>query len=996
VSRLRPVHAIAVTAIAVATAARPPSALALDPARAITQYVHDTWQAPRSLPQNSVSAIVQTRDGYLWLGTVAGLVRFDGVRSVVFDKANTPALANHRVTSLMEDRDGRLWIGTMQGLARRDGERMVLFTTKEGLPHDIVTALYEDRVGRILVGTRGGGIVRFKDDRFVRESGFEATAGLRVKAILEDPSGTLWVGTETGLVRIKDGQATVLTKKDGLAHDRILSLAGDGKGALWIGTEGGGLIQSKEGRFEAITTKQGLSNDNVWSLGFDHQGSLWIGTDGGGLDRLASGRLSSFTTRQGLGSDFVWAIREDREGSLWVGTNGGGLSRFKDGPIAAFGTREGLSSDFVRAVYRTHDGALWIGTYGSGVNRIAEGRITQLTTRDGLSNDSVVSLLESRDGSLWIGTRYGLNRLKDGRITVTTQKDGLSNDFIYALHEDAEGALWIGTNGGGLDRLKDGKITSLTTRQGLTSDVVTTLLGARDGSLWMGTYGGGAMRLQSGALTGLATKDGLSSNSVIAMREDDDGTLWIATAGGGLNRVRDGRVSAVTTRQGLLDDDVLGLLPDSADHFWLAGVRGLSRVDRREVEDVLDGRRPALRSVGYGVADGMRNAEGNGGSPAAWRDTDGRLWFATMGGAVVVDPTHLSPNAMAPPVAIEEALADESRLSGDGGWRLPPGTRRLELHYTALSLRDPSRVAFKFRLDGFDRDWIDAGQRRVAYYTNLAHGDYRFRVIAANEDGVWNESGASLAFTVEPRLVERGWFRVLALLVFGVSLVGLDRLRARRARVRERELVALVDERTARLRLANEELERLATLDGLTRIANRRAFDEALPRVWADHRRRGAPLAIVLCDIDHFKRYNDRHGHPAGDEALITVAAALAGVTRRASDLVARYGGEEIVFLLPDTDAEGARQVATAALDAVRTLKLPHGDPEAAPFVTVSLGLAATVPSPDSAPADLVASADRALYRAKAAGRDRVDVETEGDRHHADSRTRPGPSSSAL
>ena len=459
------------------------------------------------------------------------------------------------------------------------------------------------------------------------------------------------------------------------------------------------------------------------------------------------------------------------------------------------------------------------------------------------------------------------------------------------------------------------------------------------------------------------------------MREDDDGTLWLATSGGGLNRVLAGRVSAVTTRHGLLDDDVIGVLADSRGRFWLSGVRGLSRVDRHEVEDVLDGRRRMVQPVGYGVADGMRNAEGNGGSPATWSDADGRLWFATMGGAVSVDPSHLEGNHVAPPVAIEEAVADEVRLPGGGEWRLPPGTRRLEMHYTALSLRDPSRVRFKYRLDGFDGDWVDAGPRRVAYYTNLAHGPYRFRVIAANEDGLWNEEGAGVSFAVEARPYERAWFRALAVVLFGASLVAADRLRALRARRRERELVALVDERTASLRAANQELERMAALDGLTRLANRRAFDEALPRAWADHRRRGTSVAVVLCDIDHFKRYNDRHGHPAGDQALIKVAAALAGVTRRGSDLVARYGGEEMVFLLPDTDAEGARRVATEALDAVRALALPHGDPEAGPVVTVSFGVAAAVPDASSGPDELVSRADRALYRAKAAGRNRVEVD---------------------
>jgi diguanylate cyclase (GGDEF)-like protein len=945
---------------------------ALDPDRALTQYQHDVWQAAQGVPQ-SVAAVVQTKDGYLWLGTTVGLVRFDGVRSVVFDSRNTEAFVRNHVTALLEDRQGRLWIATFGGgLLRKDDNGFVRYAAKEGLPHDIVTALFEDSAGRLWVGTRGGGLVRLEGERFVRAPGTEPLASSRVRALAEDRDGVLWIGTETGLARLEGDALEVLTKRNGLSHDRILALLAGRDRTLWIGTEGGGLDRLRDGALTAVTTAQGLTSDNVWCLAEDRDGNVWIGTDGGGLDRLAKGTVAAFTAREGLGSPFVWALHEDREGSLWIGTNGAGLNRLRDGRAVTLTTREGLTSDFVRAIRETRDGSLWIGTYGGGLDRVADGRVQAVTTRDGLSNDSVVSLLEDRAGALWVGTRAGLNRLVNGRPVAFAGQKELARDFVYAILEDREGSLWIATNGSGVKRLRDGRITALTTQDGLGSDVVTALAEGRDGSLWIGTYGGGLDRLQEGRLTSYTTRDGLTSNSVLALVEDEDGALWIATNGGGLDRLADGRITAVTSKQGLYDDELVSMAADGAGRLWMGSIRGIFRVAAAELREAAEGKRPRVAAAAYGTADGIKNPECNGGSPSVWKDRRGTLWFSTMSGAVAIDAARLRTNAVAPPVALEEVLVDGRAAGSPGTLRLPPGTQRVELRYAGLSLVDPGQVRFKYRMAGFEPDWVDAGPQRSATYTNLPPGDYAFHVIASNNDGVWNEQGAARAVSVEPRLHERPWCRAAALIALAGVLYGAYRIRVVRLKTRQVELIALVRERTRELLRANEELDRLARIDPLTLIANRRVFDESLRKAWADHRRRRAPLALLLCDIDHFKAYNDHYGHTAGDEALRAVAQALQGVVRRETDFAARYGGEEFALLLYDTGPEGAFRVAAAALGAVRSLDIAHHASAVAPCVTLSIGALSVVPAEDDDAAPLVAGADRALYQAKADGRNRV------------------------
>ncbi len=810
----------------VAAAAGP--ALALDPGKRVTQYRLDVWRTRDGLPQSSVESMLQTRDGFLWFGTQEGLARYDGVSFTVFDKRSSAAVRHNRILCLAEDRegavwfgtegggltrlahgettaigvaeglprfvralavggDGALWIGTDDGLFRRDGAGapgLRRFGVADGLTDERIAALRVARDGTLWVGTRRG-VTRLRGDRFGADGLPPELAVSPAEPIGESRDGTLWFSVPGGLAGWRAGRLEALTRDDGTPLGIVHAVLDDRDGNLWVATEAG-VCRRSRGRLETLSTSQGLSNDVVLSLLEDTEGSLWIGTQDGGLDRLADGSFVTYGAREGLAADIASPIYEDRAGNLWIGTRGGGISRYRDGRFTTFGPKEGFPDPYVQSFVQDRDGLLWIGTRSSGLVAWDGHRFFTPKGAERLPGRSVRALCAARDGSLWIGMSHaGIARLKDGVVTTLGVGDGLPDDSSFFLHESRDGSLWIATNGGGLARLKDGRITVLSTKDGLSADVVNVI------------------------------------------HEEPDGVLWIGTYGGGLCRLADGRLSCATTREGLYDDAVFQLLPDAAGGFWISCNRGVYRVPKAELEELARGERKSVTCVPYGTADGMRNAECNGADqPAGWRTRDGRLWFPTIEGVVVVDPAHLVRNVVPPPVRVERLVADD-RIVTDRAPRLAPGTEKLELHYTALSFRVPPRVRFRYRLEGYDEAWVDAGTRRAAFFTHLPPGDYRFQVIAANEDGLWNEVGATLAFRLEPRLFQRRGFQLLLGAALGGLAVGAWRLRAARHDARERELLALVDERTRAMKDEKERAESARAEAERQREIAQRAREEA-------------------------------------------------------------------------------------------------------------------------------------------------------------------------
>jgi ligand-binding sensor domain-containing protein/signal transduction histidine kinase/CheY-like chemotaxis protein/HPt (histidine-containing phosphotransfer) domain-containing protein len=786
-------------------------ALALDPRKAITQYNYDSWQTEDGLPQNSVQAIVQTHDGYLWLATQEGLVRFDGVRFAVFDRENTRQLERNHIQTLFEASDHSLWIGTIGGgLVRYRNGQFHAYKTKDGLPNNQVWAITEDRTGNLWMGTFGGGVSRFDGTRFITYTTKDGLAYDFIRCAYTDKQGQVWIGTGAGLSRITDGGFTTYTKKHGLTGDTVTALCEDGKGNLWIATPEG-LTKFQNGQFTAYTTQQGLSHNSVNCLLVDKAGTLWIGTNGG-LNRFRDESFNRFTSKEGLSGDIVTSLREDREGNLWVGTNGRGLGRLKDGKLTTFGAKHGIGDEIVYSISRARGSGLWVGTSAGEVYRFDDERFVALPGVEILNANVVRTLYEDTRNVLWIGTIQGLYRFSNQACTVYTTKEGLAHNSVRAIFEDRAGDLWVGTDGGGVSRLREGRFINYGMKEGLPNGQVRAFHQDREGTMWIGTYGG-LSHFRRGTFTTYTTADGLSSNLVRVISQDEEGTMWIGTYGGGLTRFRDGQFTAYTTREGLFDNVIYQILEDDRGNLWMSCNKGIFQVGKKELHDFAQGKLTSIHAISYNEADGMKSRECNGGNPGGAKTIDGKLWFPTLKGVVMVDPNRLGINTEPPPVVIEQVIVDGEEQDVNRGIDLGPGKRRIEFSYTGLSFLAPQRVKFKFKLEGFDQDWVSAGTRRAAYYTNIPPGQYRFRVIACNNDEVWNETGAAVELWLRPHFYQTSWFYSLCALVLVVIGVGGFQLRVRQMKARERQLASLVSERTAELqqeiserRRAEEEL----------------------------------------------------------------------------------------------------------------------------------------------------------------------------------------------
>lgn len=817
------------SALAVAGEAR-----GLDPARALTQFPLQVWTNEDGLPQSSVQAIVQSRDGYLWLGTQEGLVRFDGVRFTVYDRANTRELKSNVIWALCEDREGAIWAGTDRGVIRLKDGTFTSLGVKEGLSGELVRSIVEDREGALWIGTDGGGLARLENGTIRTLTKKEGMPGDNIRPLLVDSRGTLWAGAMGGgLAQIKGKKPVELPPWAKIPSDRVAALLEGRDGSIWVGTIGQGVTRLKDGRLETYTTRDGLANDFVWSLHEDSDGGLWIGTEGG-LSRLAFGRLTSLTEKQGLPSDRVWSIREDREKNLWIGTDGG-LVRLKEGKFLSYTAREGLVTDVAMCVMEGQDGSIWTGTAG-GLSRLKARTFTSWTLKDGLPNERVWALAEDAAGTLWIGTDGGVARLDDGKITTVEE---IPKERVRALLPDPSGVLWVGTLGGGLKRYQDGKVTTYKVEDGLASNRVRFLHLDRQKTLWAGSTGGltrirdGAPTM-AGALTAYRSRDGLPNDLLVCIHEDEDGTFWIGTFGGGLLRYRGGKWRQVTTMEGLLEDVVFRILPDGRDGFWMSSSKGISRVARSELEDLLAGRRSRVSPVSFTKDDGMPNTECNGGSqPAGWKAKDGLLWFPTIKGIVGIHPERIPRNPIPPAVSIEGLWADGALVPAGSPLSVAPGRRRFEIQYAGLSLVAPRKVRFRYRLEGLDDVWVEAEGRRAAYYTNLPPGAYRFEVLACNNDGVWSEKPAVLEFELRPFFRQTAAFRLILAGAVALAVFGLHRLRTYRLKERGAELERVVAERTRSLEEAQKKIAKLAesASEGLRDIPTwSRAMAEDLAR----------------------------------------------------------------------------------------------------------------------------------------------------------------------
>ena len=952
-----------------------PSAFGLDPNKAITQYMQTSWTSEAGLPQNSVQAVAQTSDGYLWFGTQEGLARFDGVHFRTFTRHNTHGLASSFIQTLAAGRNGSLWIGTDSGLTRYQPANssapeavFTSLTVRDGLAGNNITALCEDRQGGLWVGT-GKGLDRILDGRIQSWKTSSGLADPSIHAITLDSGGTLWVGTGKGLSRFEHGRFRTLTEQDGMPPDAIVALAAARDGSLWVGTQAHGLMQIRNGRATAFRLT--LPWNEIAALLIDHDGALWIAFDRHGIGRLYRGRLDLYDATRGLPSDrCANVLFEDREGSLWIGFVDAGVAQLRNGKFSVFGTPEGLSGNYIGNVLQAQDGSMWIGADDKGVDHLLpDGRVEVWGPRNGLPNQAVYSLLQTRDGDLWVGYRRGtLARIHQGHISV--YQDPHARDYsVNSLFQAQDGTLWIGFEGKGLAQFDHGAIRHVT-----ESGRISALAQSKDGALWVAIDGDGVQRLYHGTTTTYTTANGLHSEHVMSLYADADGSMWVGTQSGGISHIVDGRVITWTPDQNIPDTSIGSIIADDRGNLWFGGDTGIFRIARSALSPA-SGVPAPVHPVVYGTADGLRSRETLYGSmPCAWKSRDGKLWFGTIDGVAVIDPAHIPVNTVVPPVWIEGASFDSHSIPLMNGIRLGPGSGNFEVSFSAPSFVSPRHEQFRYRLIGYDPDWIDSGPRRGAWYTNLPAGDYTFTVQAENNDGIWNDTGSSFSFSIRPPLthtpIAYAFYALLALLLAWTVVA----FRTRALTRRHEELTRTVAERTAQLEAEKAALEATrrelhiqATHDSLTGIFNRAAMLEHLQREISRATRDRTPLGVLIADLDHFKSLNDNYGHLCGDD-VIRDSADRFRAAMRGYDIVGRYGGEEFLILFPGWDLALAPNRVDDLLESIRSRPFEAGGSSVR--LTCSIGVATFRPETDSPSIrEVLCRADTALYVAKNSGR---------------------------
>ena len=763
--------------------------------------IRSSWTIDNGLPQNTVYKLLQSRQGYLWIATQEGVARFDGIRFTVFNRRTVPGFPSNTVTTMLEDRTGRVWFGSNAGLAYFSGRTIHLLPGI--LTGRVIRSMIEDADSSLIVGTTRGAYVVEGDS--ARPLSLPLYANdWDVRALLRHSDGSLWIGTEqNGLFRWDGRSMEHYSSESGLGGVSVSTLFQDISGNLWVGMSGAGLRVLRDGRFTAIPLAQARHPVTVNTLLPDTSGGMLVGSSAGLIQvsiDAAGISATPFNTDHGGPVWTVTSLLFDREGSLWIGTFGRGLHQFAGSSFASSTPFSEVDDSFVFCVFEDSRGRIWVGTDDRGaiVWSPSEGT-KRITDRHGLPDNSVFTIYEDSRGTIWMGTTGGgLVEYRDRVRRVFTTENGMPNNQIRALREDREGFLWIGTRSG-LCRMKDGLIENFTAAQGLTSLFVHTLLMDRAGHMWAGTLGGGALRFDEAQFTPFTTSNGMPSNDVRAIHEDEDGTLWFGTEGGGLVRLRGAELRTITTEQGLSDDAIFSIQEDGLDHFWFSSNHGLSRVSRRDLRGLLDGDLPHLNTTSYGRPNGMRDEECNAGQPAALRDRRDHLWYPTIRGVVVIHPGQLMSISQPPLIVIESVVGDGRSIPPDRSVHLPPGTNEVEIQYTGLSYLAPEAVEFRYRLEGLQNDWVLAGTRRTAFYTNLDPGEYVFRVTARNADGLWNERGLSVPLVVHARFYQTRWFAIVAVVLLLAAVSVVSSVRVRRLQARRDLLEREVRDRTAEL-----------------------------------------------------------------------------------------------------------------------------------------------------------------------------------------------------
>ena len=762
------------------------AASALDPSRRVTQTIHRAWNQEDGLPQDTVRALAQTPDGYLWIGTDEGLARFDGYEFTAFNRRGGE-LPSNTVWALTVANDGTLWISTPAGLVRYKDGIFHTLTKVDGLPDSSVSSISAQatpskpgQAGKIWV-VAGDTVCEVAGDK-AHEADYEpAEARHNARLVSATADGALWVAGFRGIFRVKDGHARVVVPAAKLRGGMATALWVDSDGTVWAGLSDGLLVATpRDNSVRRYTTRDGLPDNFVRALWRDRHGALWAGTNGG-LARLEHGRFASVSAGTNTEQDWVRSLLEDREGNLWVGTNTG-LNSFHDGRFTLYSRLEGLPGDKPTVIHKDASGAVWIGFHDRGLIRFRPGPAVRYTTANGLPSNEIFSIRDAADGSLLVGTREGAVTIKDGSVRSMSVPDALHRRLVLDVLEARSGQLWAASPGG-LFRIEQGRGIHVAGGGPNNNDGVIALASAPDGAVWAASYGGELWEIQGRRVAHYTTADGLPSEQFRSLRAGRDGTLWIGTVGGGLVWRRNGRFYRCGAQEGLPADNIAIIVEDPAGDLWLGTTQGICHVTRASLEAFTAGKSKKIQADLLGVSDGLRSAQCAPAyaSGSGEMTSDGWLWFPTAQGLALLNPAAPAPVSQAPSLIISVVEFDGKPSDALAGTAFGPGDGRVIFRLTGIHLRAPEAVRYMFRLDGVDRDWVNSGSRRSAGYSNLAPGRYLFHVRAAAGGQVRE---ASYAFSIRPHFYQTAWFAFLCALALLGALWGTWQLRLRTLRAR--------------------------------------------------------------------------------------------------------------------------------------------------------------------------------------------------------------------
>ena len=777
------------------------------------QYRIDSWTTEQGLPQNIITDITQDRDGFLWLSTFGGLVRFDGATFEVFDTVRTPGLRSTRFTSLLASPDGAIWALTEgHGVTRYLNGAFRTFTTADGLPHNRVTDAWFDGGARLVVHTDAGS-ARWNGTEFTPRAAAPAS-GAAVVVLDRVDEHVMWYRDAAGVHKAVDGAVTRSVPR---RYDPVRAFE-DRQGRLWLETQQRRLGMIGPAGVRLFTTRDGVPTFATATFTQDREGVIWFGLRGGGLLRFDGTRFTRYSIADGLPSDSVGEVFQDREGTLWVATDGG-LARFTARPMTAHSAADGLAADNTYPIFEDDDGIIWIGGW-RGLTQYRDGAFNRVDARYGLADEAIMSIAQSADRAIWIGTwGGGVRRIADGRTSTFSKPrvgplggareldpaDRLPGPVVRAILPTRSGDIWFG-GASGLSRFRDGVFTAA---DGYRGGEVQAIFEDRKGAVWIGSDTG-LTRYEGGAFTAFGESDGLVGAPVRAFHEDADGSLWIGTYDGGLYRRRDGRLTRFTTREGLFTNGAFRIIEDAQHRFWITSNSGIYRVAKADLDAVGDGRASQVNAVSYGRRDGMPTAECNGGGqPAGVLSRDGRIWFPTQGGVVSFDPAAVPVDRTPPPVVITRMIVGDREIPLAPRVEIRSGPRALEVHFAALTLIRPEQSRFRYRLAGLDEAWTDA-RATSARFAQLPYGRFAFQVIAANRDGVWNHEGVTLQIDIVPPFWRTQGFA--ALILIAAAAAGFGAHRARIGHLRQRQAL---HETFARQLIDGQERDRTRIAGGL-------------------------------------------------------------------------------------------------------------------------------------------------------------------------------------